>query len=127
MGLNVAETFQNLVERATTRITGTLTEEDGITALPGSTLTTFVMNVYGRDAAVTALVAARDILNANNATVSEAGAVVILLSPDDMAIIDDALPYESHVVRLDWTWGVNPVKTGRYECVLAIRNLDQVP
>ncbi len=114
-------------ERTTTRITGVLTADDMVTPVPGSTLTTFTITVYALDVAQTVVVTARNVLNVNNGTVDEAGNAVVILSPDDMALVNAALPAERHIALLAWTWGVAPVKTGRQELALIVRNLAKVP
>ena len=115
-----------VLERTTTRLTGTLVGEDKVTPLPGSTLTTFVLTVYVLDLVQTVIVDHRNVLNAGGGTVDELGAMVVLLSPDDMRILTAGLPNERHLVLLEWTWGIAPVKTGRAEFVLVVRNLGKV-
>jgi hypothetical protein len=113
-------------ERATTRIAGVLTEEDGVTPMPGSELLTFTLTVYDADTAQTLIIDHRNILNANNGAVDEDGAFVILLAPADVPIRTATLPYERHTALLEWTWGGDPTKYGREELVLVVRNLAKV-
>ena len=113
-------------ERQTTRITGTLYDDEG-DPIPGSTLTTLTLTVYDNDFAQTVIVNARNILNANDGTVDEDGQVAVLLSPADMLIRTASLPYERHTCLFEWTWGSDPVKTGAEELVLVVRNLAKVP
>jgi hypothetical protein len=114
-------------ERTTTRLTATVTASDGVTALPGSTLTTLTLTIYDSDASQTVIVDHRDILNAGDSTVDEAGALDVLLSPADVPIRNTALPFERHMALLEWSWGVSPVQYGKAELVLVVRNLSQVP
>lgn len=113
-------------EGKTTRITSTLVAEDGVTPLPGSTLTSLTLTVYDHDDDQTVIVDARNILNANNGSVSSAGVMTVLLSAADMAIRTPTLPYERHTCLFQWTWGTSPVKTGVEELVLVVRNLGKV-
>lgn len=115
-----------VVERATTRITCTLTEDDGVTPVPASTLSTLTVVILDTDADATILLAEQSILNTNNGTVDECGQVVLALTPAQMALAHATLPYERHLVRVHWTWGTNPVKAGYHEIVLILRNLAQV-
>lgn len=116
-----------VVEGATARIAGILTEEDGVTPLPGSTLSTLVLTVYDADIDKTVIVDHRNILNAGNSTVDEDGALVVLLPTADMPIRNAALPYERHTCLFEWSWGTSPVRHGKAECVLVVRNLAKVP
>lgn len=114
-----------IVEGATTRLSGVLVDDAG-DPLPGSTLTTFRLTIYNQDTGQTVLVNDRDILNTNNATVDEDGNVVVLLAPADVLVQGASLPYERHTCLFTWTWGTTPVKTGRAELVLVHRNLAKV-
>lgn len=114
-----------ILERATTRISGALVDDAG-EAIPGSALTTLTLTIYDHDVDQTVIVDARNILNANNATVDEDGVVVVLLAPADVLIRSATLPYERHTCLFVWTWGTSPVKTGRAELVLVVRNLAKV-
>lgn len=115
-----------VLEQATTRVRCILTYEDGLTPLPGSLLSSLSMRILGPDL-TTVLVAARNILNQNNATVDECGEVLLTLSPSDMAMADSTLPNERHLIQLVWTWNLIPVKVGRAEIALVLRNLALVP
>lgn len=113
-------------EAATTRIAGVVTEENGVTPIPGSVLSTFRMTIWDEDADETLIVDDRDILNANDATVDEDGNFIILLSPADVPIQNPDLPFERHPVLLNWTWGEAPERTGRHLLILVVRNLAKV-
>lgn len=112
-------------ERQTTRITGTLYDDEG-NVIPGSTLATLTLTVYDHDSSQTLIVDARNILNANDGTVDEAGVVEVLLAPADMLIRTATLPYERHTCLFQWSWGTAPVKYGAEELVLVVRNLSKV-
>lgn len=112
-------------ERQTTRITGTLYDDEG-NAIPGSTLASLTLTVYDQDSSQTVIVNARDILNANDGTVDEAGVVEVLLAPADMLIRTATLPFERHTCLFQWSWGTAPVKHGAEELVLVVRNLAKV-
>jgi hypothetical protein len=113
-------------ERQTTRITGVLYDDAG-DPVPGSTLTTLTLTVYDNDIDKTVIVSARNILNANNGVVDEAGQVMVLLAPADMPIRTATLPFERHTCLFQWTWGTAPEKAGAEELVLVVRNLAKVP
>lgn len=117
----------NFLERASGRITGTLVGADGVTPIPGSTLTTLTATLYTDDDAHT-IINGRDnqtILGANGGSVDEFGAFILVLSPADNAILDDALPDERHTLLIQWTWPTN--QAGKFEAILAVRNLVRVP
>ena len=113
-------------ERQTTRITGTLYDDEG-NPIPGSTLTTLTLTVYDQDSLQTLIVDARNILNANDGEVDEDGNLAVLLAPADMLIRTSTLPYERHTCLFKWTWGSSPAKSGAEELVLIVRNLSKIP
>jgi hypothetical protein len=109
-------------ERATARLTCTLTEEDGVT---GFQPTTLVLTLYDdRTGAIINSREALNVLNANIGTVSSEGAVALLFTPADMAVVG-GVPYETHVALLEWTWS-GGTKAGRHEIVFVVRNLAKV-
>lgn len=115
-----------ILEGATTRISGVITEEDHVTPIPGSVLDTFTLTLWDEDANETVIINARDVLNANNSIVDEDGNFIILLDPADVPILNDDLPFERHPLLLTWTWGDDPVRTGRHVLILVVRNLSKV-
>jgi hypothetical protein len=118
-----------VLERTTTRLSGTLTQDDALTPAPASLLTTLTLKLYALDAART-IINSRDnqtVKNANGGTVNEAGLLVMVFDPADIPMLDSALPYERHIALFTWTWGSSPVKTGRKEVALIVRNLHYVP
>jgi len=117
----------SLDERTSGRIVGTITEEDGVTPIPAGTLTTLTFTLYADDGSNTIINSRTDvnILNANGGTVSAAGVLTLTLAPADNQILNANLPYERHVVLLEWTWGSG--KAGNAELILSVRNLQLVP
>ena len=113
-------------ERQTTRITGTLYDDEG-EPIPGSTLSTLTLTVYDNDVSKTVIVDHRNILNTGNGVVDEDGQLAVLLQPADMLIRNADLPYERHTCLFEWSWGSDPVKYGAEELVLVVRNLSKVP
>lgn len=116
----------SVLERTTPAFTATLVGDDGVTPVPGSTLSTLTLTLYCEDADLT-IVNARDaqnVLQANGVTVDEAGLLTWVLSAADLAILHDALPFERHIALFQWTWPTS--KAGKFECVFSIRNLAKV-
>lgn len=113
-------------ERASGEIVATITEDDGVTAIPGGTLTTLTLTLYADDASKTIINGrtAQSILNANGGAVDGAGVLTLTLSPADNAILDDDLLVERHIALFEWTWGTG--KAGKFELVLLVRNLAKV-
>lgn len=119
----------NVKERQTTRISGQLLQDDAVTPLPGSFLSTLRLTIYDNDFAKTVIVNDRDILNANGGAIDEEGQLVVLLTPDDMLIRTPGLPWERHTCLFTWSWdpGGGEVRYGAEELVLVVRNLSKVP
>lgn len=115
------------LEGASGRVTGTLVGEDGVTPIPGSTLSTLVATLYADDDARTIINgrSAQSILGVNGGSVSEAGAFILVLAPADNAIVNADLPDERHTLLIQWTWPT--AKAGKFEAILAVRNLALVP
>jgi hypothetical protein len=116
----------DVLEQTTPEFTATLVGEDGVTPIPGSTLTTLTLTLYCEDADLTIVNSrtAQNVLQANGVTVDEAGLLTWILSADDLAILHDSVPFERHIALFQWTWPTN--KAGKFECVFAIRNLAKV-
>ena len=111
-------------EKETGRYTATVVGSDGVTPLPGATLTTLTLTLYaikqdGTDQVIRNHVNA---LNANNVTVDAAGLLVWLVQVTDTTMVE-AIPFERHIALFEWTW---PTGAGKHEVVLLVRNLRQV-
>ena len=117
----------SLDERTSGRIVGTITEEDGVTPIPAGTLTTLVFSLYADDGSNTIINSRSDvnILNTGPGAVTSGGILTLTLAPADNQILNDALPFERHILLLEWTWGSG--KAGNHELILAVRNLQLVP
>lgn len=131
-----AQTFP-IMEEESGRFTALLVGDDGVTPLPGSTLTTLRLTLYvilqdGTDQ----IVNERDqqnVLNQNGVSVLETP----LTAPDgsrynliwniqaaDTTIVDDRLKYESHIAL--WEWTAPTSTSGKAEAILRVKNLRRV-
>lgn len=113
-------------EETTQRITAVIRDETGA-AIPGSALETLTLTLYALDANLTILNGRdrQDILGENGGSVNAQGELVLLLNPEDNAIIDDSVRVERHVALFEWTY--NDGRIGRQELVLKVVNLSKVP
>lgn len=116
-----------ILEQATGRYTCTIVGNDGVTPLPGATLSTLVLTLYaikqdGTDQIINAR-NAQSVLNANNVTVDAAGLVVWIVQTADTTLVE-AIPFERHIALFEWTW---PGGAGKHEVILKVRALRQVP
>lgn len=116
----------SVLEQTTPLFEATLVGEDGTTPIPGSTLSTLTLTLYADDANQTILNNRdnQNVLQQNGVTVDEFGLLQWILSPEDLAIVDNNLPIERHIALFQWTWGVG--RAGKYEFVLAVSNLSRV-
>ena len=90
----------------------TLTELDGVTPVPGSSLSALVVTVYeARSGVVINACRDRNILNANGGVIDDLGVLQLRLDAADMAIVGTGTT-ESHVALVEWTWA-SPVRDGR--------------
>lgn len=115
------------LEGASGRIAGYPTEEDGVTVIPNGTLTALALTLFVDDGNDTIINSrnAQDILNANGGVIEADGRIVFTLAPADNPIVDAALPFERHIALFEWTWGSG--KAGKFQLILVVRNLQQVP
>lgn len=117
----------DILEESSGRFTATIVAEDGVTPLPAATLSSITLTLYviktdgsieyvnGRNA--------QDILNLNNVTISVAGLLTWAVQVLDTTLVE-ALPFERHVALIEWAW---PNGVGKYEFVLVVQNLAEVP
>lgn len=94
--------------------------------IPGSSLTSLEGWLY--DQATKSVIngfEGRDLLNANGGSVSQAGALSIDLSADDMVLMNESLDREIHVLQLKWTWN-GGTKVGYGRIMFQVRNLEFV-
>lgn len=113
-------------EKCTGQYTAILVNNDGVTPLPGGTLSTLVLTLYaikadGTDGVVNGR-NAQNVLNANNVTVDGAGLLTWAIQIGDTTLIE-AIPFERHIALFEWTW---PQGAGKHEVVLLVRNLHKV-
>lgn len=111
-------------EQESGRYTAIITGNDGVTPLPGATLTTLVLTLYviKADGTDSLIRTAQSILNVNNGTVSAGGAITWLIQPADTTLVED-IPFERHIALFEWSW---PAGQGKHEVVLVVRNLRRV-
>jgi len=114
-------------EQSTGQYTATIVGNDGVTPLPGATLSTLVLTLYaikadGTDGIVNAR-NAQNVLNANDVTVDAAGLITWAIQVADTTLVE-AVPFERHLALFEWTW---PAGAGKHEVGLLVRNLHRVP
>lgn len=111
-------------EKATGRYTATVVGNDGVTPLPGPTLSTLVLTLYvtKADGTDTLIRDHQNGLNLNNVTIDASGLVTWLVQPADTTLVE-AIPFEQHHALFEWTW---PTGVGKHEVILVVRNLRQV-
>lgn len=111
-------------EKETGRYTATIVGSDGVTPLPGATLTTLILSLYviKQDGTDGMIRTSQNVLNVNNVTVDAAGLLVWLVQVADTTLVE-AIPYERHIALFEWTW---PTGSGKHEVVLLVRNLRRV-
>ena len=120
----MATEFKNILEKTSQKYAATIKDVDDV-VIPAASLTTLTLTLYSLHSLV--VVNSRttqDILNANNVTVSVAGALVWELQPADTAIIDDARSIEIHRALFEWTWGGG--KAGKHQVDFYITNVKKV-
>jgi len=108
-------------ERTTRKLTATVQDENG-DAIPGSALTTMTMTLYSEHDL--AIVNSRDDTDIK-ASVSEVGGLSLLLTPDDMQILNDALLDERHRLLIEWEYAAG--REGRHEFQIVVSNVAKVP
>jgi hypothetical protein len=118
------KTFE-INEKSTGRYQAVIVGNDGITPLPGATLSTLVLTLYviKADGTDSLIRTSQNILNANNVTVSAGGVITWTIQPADTTLVED-IPFERHIALVEWTW---PSGQGKHEFVLVVRNLHRVP
>ena len=114
-------------EKATAWLSATITDDDGVTPLADADeeLDTLTMLLYeSRAGTLINMTSARDVLNANGATVSSDGALLVRLDPADMVMLSTS-SQEVHIALFEWMWG-NPAKYGKHEVAFPVKNLVKV-
>ena len=116
-------------ERETGTYTATVTGNDGVTAIPAVSISTFVLSLYAilANGTVTFINGRNDqnVLNANNVTISGAGLLTWAIQVADTAIQEATLPFERHIAL--WEWVTTAGAAGKHEIILVVKNLSQVP
>lgn len=110
-------------EQTSGQYTATLVANDGVTPLPGGTLTTLTLSLYVIKADGTQQVVnsrnVQNVLNLNNVTISAGGALAWAVQPGDTTLVE-TLAFERHIAIFKWTW---PAGQGEHEVVLVVRHL----
>ena len=114
-------------ELATGRYTAVLVGNDGVTPIPGGTLSSLTLTLYaiksdGTDAIINAR-NVQNVLNANNVTIDTGGNLVWLIQVGDTTMVEN-IPYERHIAVFSWVW---PGGSGNHEVVLVVKQLHRVP
>ena len=115
-------------EQESGQYTATITGNDGVTALPGGTLSTLRLTVYvvkqdGTEQVVNSR-NQQSVLNANNGTVSAGGLFTWTIQPGDTTLIETSLQFERHYCLLEWAWPTG--NQGKGEFILNVKNLRRV-
>ena len=115
-------------EQESGQYTATITGNDGVTALPGGTLSTLRLTVYvvkqdGTEQVVNSR-NQQSVLNANNGTVSAGGLFTWTIQPGDTTLIETFLQFERHYCLLEWAWPTG--NQGKGEFILNVKNLRRV-
>lgn len=128
------QTFQ-IDEQESGYYIGILTDNDGVTMIPGATLLTLRLTLYviQQDGTIAYLNSRnqQDVLNLNNVLVYDTlqtdanGRSYNLrwtIQPADTTLVED-LPQERHIGLFEWTWSGG---AGKQEFVLSVKNLTTV-
>lgn len=112
-------------EKTSGQYTATLVGNDGVTPIPGASLTTLLLTLYvikadGTDTLLRG--PQQNVLNAGNVTVSAAGLLTWVFQVADTTLVEN-LPFERHIALFEWTW---PSGAGKHEVVLVVQNLRRV-
>jgi hypothetical protein len=114
-------------EQTSGRYTATLVDNDGVTPIPGATLTTLKLTLYAiKQDGTDQIINGRNhqnVLNANNVTISAGGLLVWLIQILDTTLVE-AIPFERHIAVFEWTW---PNGAGKHEVIFVVRNIREVP
>lgn len=117
----------DILEETTGRFTSTIVSDDGVTPLPAATLTSITLTLYviKTDGSIAYVNGrnAQNILNLNNVTISVVGLLTWAIQALDTTLVEN-LPFERHVALIEWAW---PNGVGKYEFVLVVENLAEVP
>lgn len=117
----IAETKQNSHHR----LRAFLKDLDGL-PIPGSEIDTLTLTLY--DKATRAIINARDaqdVLQKNGVTVSEAGELIWMASPEDNPILSTTLLMERHVVLFEYSWGGDPDQTDHVKIYLDVQRMER--
>jgi hypothetical protein len=117
----------DILEQSSGRYTAVCVDNDGVTPLPGTTLTTLTLTLYvvktdGSHAFVNGR-NAQNVLNLNNVTIDPTGNIVWAVQTQDTTLVE-ALAFERHIALFEWTW---PNGVGKHELILSVKALDEVP
>lgn len=105
----------------------TLTKQDGTPFLP-SEFSALTLTVYNLDATETLIngLDAVDILNAGRGTLDASGRLTVLLEANDLALVDDALPHERHIMLIEGLYAAGALAL-RKEVEHVVINMSRVP
>jgi hypothetical protein len=116
---NVTVVTEEVVERTTSLLTGTITRDDGVTGFKPSTL---LLTLYDKNTGtVINSRSASDVLS----SVDASGALALQLHPLDNVILDATRNTEKHRALLYWTWGSG--EAGAHTFEFTVRNHTKLP
>ena len=123
MAENITELPDIIHQGTTPKLTFDIENEDGV-VIPSASLTTLTLNLFNLDDEDNTILNSRtdqDVLNANNVTVSGAGAGVWSMQVGDTAMVGTGY-IEGHRAVFKWTYDSGN-KTGDHIIDMRIRNM----
>jgi hypothetical protein len=117
---------QEIPEKGTWLYEADLKKEDG-TALTSPEINSLTLTVHALDAAKTIIngLNAVNILNVGRGTVNDLGHLTVVLTGDDLALVDPAAPFENHIALIQGVYSSSQRFT-KHEVLHKIINLDKV-
>lgn len=128
--LRDANGAQIIVAEQTTQLIRMLFVEDSGALITSSAVWELMLTLYNRDSVAQEIingVDAVDIFNTGRGEFGEAdGTLLLTLGPDDNIIVDAANDLEWHRALIEWSYGADGAKRGKYEIEFPVRNLSKV-
>jgi hypothetical protein len=115
-----------ILEGASGRHQTTVVGHDGVTPLPGATLTAlqltlYVIRVDDSDVVVNGRLR-QNVLNTNDVVVLPDGRIIWTIQPADTLVVT-GVPFERHIALFEWEW---PGGRGKREVIFVVQNLRRV-
>lgn len=104
-------------------------KDKNLNPLPGSVLDSLTLTYYQEySEEIVNSRNGQNVLQLNGVTVDSSGKLTWHLTPQDTAILDDALHQEPHVARFDYTFpGLTQTEVGRREVRFLVNNIRRTP